>query len=93
MAVKWRALGLALGLRSSQLEIIHYGNRTSEERVTAMVTEWLNQAYNVTQYGVPTLQRLSGVVASQAGGNSPAAAKDILPSMGLPLTCSVTAND
>ena len=78
MAVKWRAIGLALGLRSSQLEMIHHDNRTCEEYVTAMVTEWLNQAYDVTQYGMPTLQRLSEAVISPAGGNNPAAADDIL---------------
>ena len=78
MAVKWRAIGLALGLRSSQLEMIHHDNRTCEECVTAMVTEWLNQAYDVTQYGMPTLQRLSEAVTSPAGGNNPAAADDIL---------------
>ena len=32
----------------------------------------------MTQYGMPTLQRLSEAVTSPAGGNNPAAADDIL---------------
>ena len=78
MAVRWRYIGLALGLRSHQLELIQSNNRTSEDCLTAMASEWLRQTYDVAEYGVPSLERLSEAVSNPAGGNSPTAAEEIL---------------
>ena len=74
MAVRWRYIGLALGLRGHQLDLIQRGHSTSEDCLTAMATEWLRQ----TEYGVPSLQRLSEAVSNTAGGNNPSAAENIL---------------
>ena len=78
MATKWRDIGLALGLRNNQLDLIRSNNRTSEQCLTAMATEWLNKAYDMGEQGEPSLQRLSEVVGNPAGGNNPAEAEKIL---------------
>ena len=74
MAVRWRYIGLALGLRGHQLDLIQSNNRTTEGCLTAMASEWLKQ----TEYGVPSLERLSEAVSKPAGGNNPSAAEKIL---------------
>ena len=78
MAAKWRDIGLALGLRNDRLDVICSNNRTSEECLTAMATEWLNRAYDMGEQGEPSLQRLSEAVGNPAGGNNPAEAEKIL---------------
>ena len=78
MATKWRDIGLALGLRNNRLALIHSNNRTSEECLAAMATEWLNKAYDVGEQGEPSLQRLSEAVGNPAGGNNPSEAEKIL---------------
>ena len=79
MAVRWRYIGLALGLRGHQLDLIHKDNSTSnEDCLTAMATEWLRQTYDVTEHGKPSLERLCEAVSNPAGGKSPSAAKEIL---------------
>ena len=78
MAVRWRHIGLALGLRGHQLDRIQRDHRTSEDCLTAMASEWLRQTYDVTEHGVPSLERLSGAVSNPAGGNNPTAAENIL---------------
>ena len=74
MAVRWRHIGLILGLKDHQLDLIQRDHRTSEDCLTAMASEWLRQ----TEYGVPSLERLSEAVSNPAGGKSPSAAKEIL---------------
>ena len=79
MAVKWRDIGLALGLEDHQLDEIKSNNRTTTgDCLTAMALEWLKQTYDVVDYGVPSLERLSEAVSNPAGGNNPSAAKEIL---------------
>ena len=78
MAVKWRHIGLILGLRDHQLDLIQSDHRTSEDCLTAMASEWLKQTYDVAEYGVPSLERLSEAVSNPAGGNNPTAAEEIL---------------
>ena len=54
-------------------------NRTTEECLTAMATEWLNRAHDTGATREPTLHgRLSEAVGNPAGGNNPALAADIL---------------
>ena len=79
MAVRWRYIGLALGLRGHQLDLIHKDNSTSnEDCLTDMASEWLKQTYDVAEYGEPSLERLSEAVSNPAGGNNPTAAEEIL---------------
>ena len=78
MAVRWRHIGLALGLKDHQLDLIQSDRRTSEDCLTAMVSEWLRQTYDVAECGEPSLERLSEAVSNPAGGKSPTAAEEIL---------------
>ena len=78
MVVRWRYIGLALGLRGHELDLIERDHRTSEDCLTAMASEWLRQTYDVTEYGKPSLERLCEAVSNPAGGKSPSAAEEIL---------------
>ena len=80
-------MGLALGLNQGQLDSIQINNRTAEECLTAVATEWLNRAYNTTEYGEPTLQRLCEAVRNRAGGNNPALAERIINSWKVETLC------
>ena len=77
---RWKHIGLALGLKNDRLNLIHSSHRTAEDSlmVMAMVTDWLNRAYDTVEHGEPTLQRLSEAVRNPAGGNNPALADSIL---------------
>ena len=76
---KWRDIGLELGLRDPQLETIHQANHHDVTSCfTAMLRQWLNRAYNTSQYGEPTQRRLSEAVCHRAGGKNPALADEIL---------------
>ena len=57
MAVRWRDIGLALGLRGHQLDLIQSDHRTSEDCLTAMATEWLRQTYDVTECVEPSVRQ------------------------------------
>ena len=76
--VKWRDIGLALGLTDPQLETIQADNTNVSSCLTAMLRDWLNKSYNTTRYGEPSWQRLSDAVRHRAGGNNPHLADRIL---------------
>ena len=78
MAVRWRYIGLSLGLRGHELDLIQKDHRTSEDCLIAMASEWLRQTYDVAEYGVPSLERLCEAVSNPAVGKSPSAAEEIL---------------
>lgn len=77
VTVRWKHIGLALGLKSETLDSIESNHRTSEDCLTAMATEWLNRAFSVEEKGEPTLKRLREAVQDPAGGNNPVVALDI----------------
>ena len=77
-ALKWNKIGLALGLEFSQLEEIRASNRDASECLTAMLSEWLNRAYDTTAHGEPSWHKLSEAVRHKAGGNNPSLADEIL---------------
>ena len=75
VAVKWRDIGLELGLSDPQLERIRANNRDDvTDCLTAMLRDWLNRSYNTTRHGEPSWERLSEAVRHRAGGNNPALA-------------------
>ena len=78
VAVKWRDIGLALGLKDPQFEIIHTNNSDVTSCLTTMLRDWLNKSYNTYRYGEPSWQRLSEAVCNRAGGNNPRLADCIL---------------
>ena len=77
MAVRWRDIGLALGISDSKLETIEANKSDVRDRLTDMLRLWLNRAYNVEKYREPSWQSLREAVRSPAGGDSPATADDI----------------
>lgn len=79
MASRWKDIGLALGLKNSQLDSIQSNNRTTEECLTSVMVDWLNKAYGTEEYGEPTWQKLTEAIRNPAGGNNPALA-NTLPS-------------
>ena len=79
VAVKWRGIGLELGLADSELETIHANNRDDiQSCLSEMLRDWLNRTYNTTKYGEPSWQKLSDAVCRRAGGNNPSLANEIL---------------
>ena len=76
MADKWKNIGLALRLRSSELNKI---SSTKSGDVIGCLTDmlelWLNKTYDVKRYGEPSWQLLREAVQSKAGGNNPALAE------------------
>ena len=78
VAVKWRYIGLQLGLKADQLERIDANNSDIESCLNSMLKDWLRRAYDTRVCGEPSWQKLSEGVGCRAGGNNPALARDIL---------------
>ena len=76
--VKWRDIGLELGITDPRLETIQANSNDVTSCLTAMLREWLNRSYNTSQYGEPSWQRLSEAVRHRAGGNNPRLADRIM---------------
>ena len=75
LSSKWRAIGLRLHMRQCVLNDIEA--HPGDQRMTAMLTEWLNQNYNVTKFGKPTWEKLVEAVEHRTGGANPALAREI----------------
>ena len=78
VAVRWRDIGLELGLSDPRLETIQADNKDVTSCLTAMLRDWLNRTYNTTVHGEPSWLRLSEAVRHRAGGNNPALADEII---------------
>ena len=74
---KWREIGLALGLKQSQLNTISSENSHTPDCLTKMLELWLNKSYDYTKHDRPSWQTLSKAVRHSAGGNNPALADEI----------------
>ena len=68
LAKQWKALGLALGLRSDVLERIEGNNRKLEDCLHAALDEWLTSVETLP--GPPSWQLLLEAVANPADGNN-----------------------
>ena len=68
VADKWLAIGLLLGIPYHRLEACE-AEDTLNQRVTRMVTEWLEKRYDTEKFGLPSWRRLVEVIASRAGGS------------------------
>ena len=77
VAHNWKGLGLALGLRLPVLNKIEADQQDSESRLMLVLSEWLQQAYNIERFGPPSWKLLVSAVAHPIGGNSPALAQQI----------------
>ena len=74
---KWREIGLALGLKLSQLNRISSESNHMPDCLTKMLELWLNKSYDYTKHDQPSWQTLSKAVRHPAGGNNPVLADEI----------------
>ena len=74
VAAKWKALGGALRLRPPDLDTIK-GDPT--ECLRDMLLAWLQQRYDVKQYGAPSWDMLTKAVGKRSGGDNPALEEQI----------------
>ena len=77
VTVRWKHIGLALRLDPGQLNVIEAETSNLDDRLTAMLTLWLNRNYNTERFGKPSWELLALAVGHRAGGNNHALAKDI----------------
>ena len=59
---RWNELGLHLGLTYAQLEVIKSEKGSNNERLVAVLSEWLKQNYNTEEYGLPSWSQLAAAL-------------------------------
>ena len=59
---RWKDLGLNLGLYCLTLEAIERDYRSTNERLEAVLTEWLRMNYDIEEYGLPSWRQLADAV-------------------------------
>ena len=78
VAHNWKGVGMALRLKPALLRRIQANHPTDvEECLTEALTEWLNESYNISRFGLPSWKLLVAAVADPAGGNDRALAERI----------------
>lgn len=78
LAAKWKAIGMALRIKTGELNKIKSSCQGDPgECLTEVLTKWLQLNYDVEKYGKPTWQKLVEVVRDPAGGGDPALADSI----------------
>ena len=75
---RWKAIGLALGLKNTELKRIEKENiHDLEDCLTDVLDLWLKGNYNTERFGEPSWELLARAVANHAGGNNTALAEGI----------------
>ena len=82
IADKWKDIGLALRLKPATLNTIGRNQSDVRDRLSDVLAEWLNKAYNVQRFGQPSWQLLVGAVRDPAGGDNKALAVTIAAKYG-----------
>ena len=78
VAHNWKGVGEALRLHPDLLNRIQANHPTNVlECLSAVLTEWLKKAYNISRFGPPSWKLLVAAVANPAGGNDRALAEQI----------------
>ena len=67
----WRNIGIHLGIRDSQLEVIQLQGHNPLDCMRQMLSTWLRRSYNVERFGEPTWMKLVEAVSHSAGGGNP----------------------
>ena len=67
----WRNIGIHLGIRDSQLEVIQLQGHNPLDCMRQMLSTWLRRSYNVERFGEPTWMKLVEAVGHSAGGGNP----------------------
>ena len=78
LASRWHSLGLALRLKSAELDTISTKNHTNPtECLRDMLLAWLQQRYDFKKFGLPSWRMLCQAISNPVGGNNPALARKI----------------
>ena len=77
VAIKWRKIGMALGLNCNTLDKIEHVYHDPDDQLSNMVVQWLKKNYNVERFGEPTWGKLAKAVRAGAGGGNSALAQRI----------------
>ena len=75
LAARWKDIGIALRLRSGELDKIDSDN--PNRCLSYVIENWLKRNYNVRKFGQPTWKWLVDIVADPAAGNDKALANTI----------------
>ena len=59
---KWHELGLQLGLTYSQLEVIESDKGSNNERLAAVLSDWLRMNYDTEEHRLPSWSSLATAV-------------------------------
>lgn len=71
VAVRWKDIGITLGIRIEKLDAIEAEVSGPMDRLTRMLTIWLKFDYMYTKHGKPSWRKLVEVVAQSYGGGNP----------------------
>ena len=74
---KWMEIGLLLGIRYFQLQMLKSEFDGVDEMVRGVVRAWLEEKYNTQVFGRPSWKKLVEVVGARAGGSHAALAQEI----------------
>ena len=78
VASRWLFIGLALRLKSSELDTISSNNHDDPQKcLKDMLVTWLQQCYDTQKFGPPSWRMLCQAISKPAGGNNPALAREI----------------
>ena len=77
VAHKWMEIGLLLGIRYFQLQMLKSESDGPDEMVRGVMRAWLEEKYNTQVFGRPSWRKLVEVVGARAGGNHAALAQEI----------------
>ena len=58
----WNDLGLNLGLAPECLEVINIDYRRTNDRLEAVLLQWLNRNYDLDKYGLPSWRQLGAAL-------------------------------
>ena len=76
--IRWREIGVQLGLRQDVLDRIAHENHDLMICLSKMVSEWLlKRNYNIEKFGEPSWRKLAEAVGNAAGGRNPELARQI----------------
>lgn len=77
VATRWKWIGIALNLSTSDMDIINQEFDSIHDKLLEMISYWLKQVYDTKKYGLPTWPALIEAVRKKIGGNDPALADEI----------------
>ena len=75
--IKWREIGLFLGISHMRLEVLEQEEDDLDDKLNGMVEHWLKERYSVENFGRPSWKALVEAIAARAGGDNRSFASEI----------------